>query len=383
MGLRLGSARPSTKRRVVRFAVVIVSVVVVAVGAYIFAQQDGAEQTTATTAVVQRGTVTLAAAASGTIEAAQTRGLSFSVSGTVTELNVKAGDTVTKGKVLARIDDDDAQDAVDSAEERVENAEDAVERAEEALTASSSCTTAATQAAAGSTSGTGGSSSGGSSGGQGGSSSCSTKTSTTDNLLSAEQQLNNAKLTLTQAKTDLAGTVIKAPIGGRVLSVGGVVGSTVSPGGTGFIVIGSVDDLAVKVQFSEADVNRIAVGQVATITMTDRDDEYTGKVSQIDPAGTISSQLVRYGVVIAFDDVPDDVLLGQSANVTITTASAENVLYVASTAVTEVSGSTGSVTVRGSDGDVPRTVQIGLRGDQYTEISSGLAEGDKVVIASS
>ena len=85
---------------------------------------------------------------------------------------------------------------------------------------------------------------------------------------------------------------------------------------------------AVAAQFSEADVGRLAVGQIASITLPDGATSCAGKVSQIDPAGTVTNRLVRYGVVIAFDAVPADLLLGQSATVTVTTAGAEDVLYV-------------------------------------------------------
>jgi RND family efflux transporter MFP subunit len=199
--------------------------------------------------------------------------------------------------------------------------------------------------------------------------------------MSAQQQLNNAQLALAQAQAQLAGTTITAPIAGRVLSVGGKVGALASPGGTGFIVLGDVADLTVKAQFSEADVGRLAVGQISTIVLPDQAKEFPGKVSQIDPAGTVSSKLVRYGVVIAFDSVPADLLLGQSATVTVTTQSVDNVLYVVSSAVTGVINGKGTVIVRAGGQDKPRTVTVGLRGSQYTEISAGLMEGDEVVLA--
>jgi RND family efflux transporter MFP subunit len=204
--------------------------------------------------------------------------------------------------------------------------------------------------------------------------------SSNDAVLSAQQQLNNASLALTQAQAKLAGTTITAPLAGRVLSVAGKVGSTASPGGTGFVVLGDISTLAVTAQFSEADVGRLAVGQVASITLPDRDQPLPGKVSLIDPAGTVSNRLVRYGATIAFDQVPADLLLGQSATVTVTTASAADVLYVSSAAVSKVTNGSGTVTVRVNGHDETRTVKVGLRGDQYTEIDSGVAQGDILVL---
>jgi HlyD family secretion protein len=67
----------------------------------------------------------------------------------------------------------------------------------------------------------------------------------------------------------------------------------------------------------------------------------------------------------------------------VTTASADNVLYVASAAVVMAADGSGSVTVRAEGRDSTRTVTLGLRGDQYTEISDGLAEGDVVVLPAS
>ena len=175
--------------------------------------------------------------------------------------------------------------------------------------------------------------------------------------------------------------MISAPIAGKVLSVGGTVGSTASPGGTAFVVLGDVTTLAVGAQFSEADVGLIAVGQSATIRLPGGTAELAAKVSQIDPAGTVTNRLVTYGVLIAFDVVPADLLLRQSATVTVITAEADDVLYVMSAAVTSVVDGTGTVTVRSGGRDESRTVGIGLRGDQYTEVTTGLAEGEELVLS--
>jgi RND family efflux transporter MFP subunit len=198
-------------------------------------------------------------------------------------------------------------------------------------------------------------------------------------MLSAQQQVTNAELSLQTAQRQLAGTVIKAPISGRVLSVGGKIGSEVSPGGTGFIVLGDVTGISVRAEVSEADVGRLAVGQEASITLPNRAEAVAGRVSQLDPAGTVSDRLVRYGALVAFDEAGTDVLLGQSATVAVTVASASDVLYVPTAAVADLSGETGAVTVRLGGREQVRSVRIGLRGEQYTEIVDGLEEGVEVV----
>jgi multidrug efflux pump subunit AcrA (membrane-fusion protein) len=371
--------------------------------AYALTRGHAPRTVAATTATVSRGSVTVTASAAGTVSVVSTRGLGFSTSAVVTELDVKVGDTVSAGQVLARIDSSDAQEAVDAAQQQVTSAQNNLTKAQTPSTTSAcaaiapaaftapvaltspspspspsaslsppatrggrptpSATTARpSRAATCAVGGTGG------------------RSATGDSLATAEQQLNNAQLALLQAQQRLAGTVLTAPLAGKVISVGGTVGSQERPGGTGFIVLGDVRDTEVKAQFSEADVAHLAVGQAATVTIPNHPRPYTGKVAQISPAGTTSGRLVRYGVLVAFDSVPTDLLFGQSANVAVTTAQATDVLCVPSSAVTGVNGSTAAVTVRSGGRDQPRTVTIGLRGDTYTEIKSGLGQGDVVVL---
>jgi len=200
-------------------------------------------------------------------------------------------------------------------------------------------------------------------------------------LLRAQQAVNNAELTLEQAQAKLAGATIVAPSAGRILSVAGSVGQTASAGGSGFIVMGGANSLAIEADFSEADVAGVAVGQHATVTLADHPGvTYNASVTEIDPAGTASGQLVRYGVQLEFANPPADLLLGQSAVAAVVTASASNVLYVPSAAIANLSGNSATVQVRTPTGDVTRGVTVGLAGDQGTEITSGLVAGDVVVV---
>jgi multidrug efflux pump subunit AcrA (membrane-fusion protein) len=346
------------------------------------------------TSKVTRGDVSLTVSAAGTVQAQASRTLGFSSAGTVTELDVKAGDTVTPGKVLAKIDATAAEAAVNSASQAVSSAQDAVDNANAELNATPSpCPTAqpthaSTPTTRPSTPSTHPSPSPSSpsiravpAASTSPRASCGSQqnrsSSGTDALLSAQQRLNNAELTLTQAQAKLDGTVITAPIGGKILSVAGSIGAS---GGSNFIVLAGTSDVVVSAQFTEAEIAHLALKQPGKITLPDQaGTTYTGSVIQIDPAGTISNRLVRYGALIAFDTVPANLLYGQSANVAVTTQSATDVLHVPSTAISDRKDDTGTVFVQVNGHVEKRTVQLGLRGDVDTEVKSGLAEGDEVL----
>lgn len=353
------------------------------------------------TSKVTRGDVALTVSAAGTVQAQASRTLGFSTTGTVTELDVKPGDNVTPGQTLAKIDDTAAQASVDSASQAVSSAQDAVDNANAELNATPSpCPSAPAGSAthAGSPSTRPGSPStrpspSPSAAGRTASvvpaataspKACGTQQNRagsgsggTDALLSAQQRLNNAELTLQQAEAKRDGTVITAPIPGKILSVSGSIGATA---GSNFIVLAGTSDVVVRAQFTEAEIAHLALKQPAKITLPDQTgSSFTGSVIQIDPAGTVSNRLVRYGALISFDTIPSSLLYGQSANVAVTTQSATDVLHVPSTAITDRKGDSGSVFVQVSGHLEKRTVQLGLRGDVDTEVKSGLAEGDDVL----
>src|SRR5581483_644534 len=173
-----------------------------------------------------RGAVTTTVSAAGTMQAQASRTLGFTSTGTLVELDVKAGDSVTPGQVLAKIDQTTALSAVNSAQQAVSSADDAVDTATAELAAASATPSACPSTGAGTGGGARPNASASASASPAASpsraSSCTSSNngqsrgnSGTDALLNAQQRLNNAKLTLTQANAKLAGTVITAPIAGK------------------------------------------------------------------------------------------------------------------------------------------------------------------------
>ncbi|MGW0591710.1 efflux RND transporter periplasmic adaptor subunit [Streptosporangium sp. NPDC002607] len=191
----------------------------------------------------------------------------------------------------------------------------------------------------------------------------------------AEARVKQAQAELTDAKEELAGVRIVAPTDGTVMSVAGAVGDSADTGT--FLTLGDLDELQVEALFTESDIGSLELGQQAAITLATRQGKrYTGTVTGIAPTATTTDRLVRYGVTIAFDEPPADLMVGQTASVTVTVAKSAEALYVPAQAV-RTSAGVSRVTVQGG---VERVVETGVRGDQYVEITSGLAENDRVVL---
>src|SRR5258706_7010528 len=86
-------------------------------------------------ATVRTGNVTATVSASGTVASASTAAATFITSGTVTEVDVKVGDQVTKGQVLAKVDPAAAQETLNTAQANLQAAKAALTRAQASTTA--------------------------------------------------------------------------------------------------------------------------------------------------------------------------------------------------------------------------------------------------------
>jgi HlyD family secretion protein len=382
------------------------ALVVVTVGAGVGAwvlRDDGVKRTSKAVATVSVGTgaVTAAVAATGTVQPAATRTLSFAVGATVKAVAVRAGSRVVKGAVLASVDDSDASDAVDDAKKSLSDAEDQLAAAKSAAaaaraTAGAGTTAGATAAAAAGTTGASTARAGGGAGfaaltgagagagvgagaGAATTAAAAATTASGDAIFDAQKQVNQARYALAEARIALAGTTIKAPIAGTVMAVAGKVGTEVSKGAT-FVTLADTDTMRVSAAFPEADAGSLAVGQNATVTLADRvGEKFSAAIVQVAPVGIADSTLVTYGVVLVFGKQPSGLLVGQSAAVEVTTDWVAEGLRVPSTAVHDAGGGKGIVRVSAAGGGSVRRVGVGLRGDQYTQITSGLTAGELVV----
>ncbi len=132
----------------------------------------------------------------------------------------------------------------------------------------------------------------------------------------------------------------------------------------------------------ESDISSMSVGQDATIGVDAIGATIAGTVSAIAPTGSTSSgsgSVVSYPVTVTLTGAPKELRAGMTADITIVTASATNVLTIPAEALRGTAGDY-RVQVLGADGTPTVTpVTVGLVTSTTAEIKSGLSAGDTVI----
>jgi RND family efflux transporter MFP subunit len=195
----------------------------------------------------------------------------------------------------------------------------------------------------------------------------------------AEAQVAQARIALEDAQDNLTKAALVASFDGVVTEVYVAVGEWA----TGLAVdLMDANSLEVVLDVDEIDIGGLAVGQQAVVTLeTWPDEELTGELVSIAPKARSGTEIVTYQVHLSLDAGELPVRSGMTANAELVTASREGVLLVPNRAIT-ADRQAGKYYVNLAQGDtVAKTeVTIGLRDSKYTEITSGLAEGDQLVI---
>jgi HlyD family secretion protein len=188
----------------------------------------------------------------------------------------------------------------------------------------------------------------------------------------------SAQLTEDRAKTDLekAKAGVTADFNGIVTNVAAVQGQTTVEGAELF-TIQNADALKVSLAVSKYDIEKLAIGQKADITINGK--SYTGEVSNISKvASTNNAGAVVINTDIHIDNPDDNIVLGVEAKVSIKTAEEKNVLLVPIAAVNYASD--GVFCYVAENGVLVRKeVETGISSDEYVQILSGLSEGDAVI----
>jgi HlyD family secretion protein len=163
-------------------------------------------------------------------------------------------------------------------------------------------------------------------------------------LAVAEAQAKNAaavvkqrELQLAQAKVDLDRTIIRAPVDGVVIKRSVDAGQTVAASLQApelFQIAKNLSEMQVEASIDEADVGRVKVDQGATFTVDSFPGRtFSGKVMQVRKAALVVQNVVTYIVVISAANPELQLLPGMTANVRITTDRRDNVLKLPNAAL--------------------------------------------------
>ncbi|MDX1377287.1 MAG: efflux RND transporter periplasmic adaptor subunit [Anaerolineales bacterium] len=130
-------------------------------------------------------------------------------------------------------------------------------------------------------------------------------------------QLQQAQADLAATQKRLEQTRLITPISGVVAQVNIIAGEYATPGMT-LVIVSNLEQLQVKTtDLSERDITKVNIGDPATITIDALDEEYGGTVTSISPkADTLGGDVV-YEVTITFDERPESVFPGMTAEVNI------------------------------------------------------------------
>jgi len=193
-----------------------------------------------------------------------------------------------------------------------------------------------------------------------------------------ELQMQQAYNTMQIALNNLNDYTITSPISGTILSLYIQEGGTASMGT--IAVIGNTENFIAEAFSDEIDVVNIKKGQDALLTFDALPHkEVKGTVEYIGNSTTAISGIQAYKIKIKVDDSSIVLKDGLSVNVDITTQMKNNVLAVPIESAFYHDGKY-YVDVVQSDNTIQRKeVETGISSDDYTEIISGLSEGDTIL----
>jgi HlyD family secretion protein len=234
----------------------------------------------------------------------------------------------------------------------------------------------------------------------------------TTQLAMDKAKIKNAELQLTTAQQNLEGAVLTSPIDGTILSVAGNLGDTVGSSGnttsstgiasstisesttssesitagtTAFISIADLTHPIIDTSIDQTDFQYFKDGCNAEVTF----DSLPGKVFP----GTVTLVSPKLETTNGFESIKGQIEidtssqsltkplpLGLNASVDVICQQAKNILMVSNDALKNINGSQADVYVLNSAGQTEkRQVTLGLTNGIFTEISSGLSRGEKVI----
>lgn len=338
------------------------------------------------TAAVTRGDLEQTVLATGTLEPFKLVSVGAQASGQVKKLYVELGDTVKAGDPIADIDSRTQTNAVQNAQASLSNVTAQRSAANASLTeaqlnfdrqkrlydagAASKADYDSAQAQL---------------------------ANARASLAAANAQIKQGNLSLNTAETNLGYTKILAPMDGTIVAVVTEEGQTVNANQSAptIVMLAQLEKMTISAEISEADVAKVSEGQeVYFTTLGDTRTKHYAKLRTVAPApesiestsssssSSSSTSAVYYNGLFDVDNTDGKLKTGMTAQVNIVLASAKNAITAPASAV-ERRGRDGHVVkVVDKDGRIEeRQVKVGISTSVTSQITSGLKEGEKVVVA--
>ncbi|MDO8812867.1 MAG: efflux RND transporter periplasmic adaptor subunit [Gallionella sp.] len=201
----------------------------------------------------------------------------------------------------------------------------------------------------------------------------------------ARSEIAQSRSRIEVAHAGLRRMVLRAPFDGIVADISGELGEYATPSPPGILTLPAIDLIDDRCMFvsapiDEVDAANIKAGQVSRITLDAiKGKSFAGKVKRVAPyVLELEKQARTVEVEVDFLEPPgaENLLIGYSADVEIVHASHEKVLRIPTQTLLEGKR---VLLYRATDGVLEeRVVTIGLANWEYTEITSGLNEGDQI-----
>ena len=201
----------------------------------------------------------------------------------------------------------------------------------------------------------------------------------------ARSDIQQSKARIEVARSSLERMVLRAPFAGIVADISGELGEYATPSPPGIPTLPAIDliddsCMFVSAPIDEVDAAKLKLGQNSRITLDAiKGKIFAGKVKRIAPyVLEVEKQARTVEVEVEFSELPksENLLVGYSADVEIVHDSHAKVLRIPTQTLMEGK----RVLLFKSDGKLEERVLVtGLANWEYTEVVSGLNEGDRIV----
>ena len=264
-------------------------------------------------------------------------------SGTLTSLNVKAGQRVSKGQILGRVDDAGMSQQLASIENQYALAKTTFERQKNLWDK---------------------------------------KIGSEIQYLQAQTQMISAQKSVAQMRAQVSKTLIRAPFSGTIDEVFVERGQVVSPNPQGLMRIVNLSNMYVSTTVPETYIGKLKVGTTVDVFLTSLGKTYKGKVRQV--GSFINPSNRSFGIEVSVPNPENLLRPNQVAKLKIIDYTAKNALVVPTNVVQEDGEKNKFVfvatNVNGKKAVAKKViVTVGKSSDNVTEILSGLSANDVVV----